>query len=92
MTGRMQTFAADENDLVECQRAMIALKKEVKTPVAYHTFGAAGVPSRIINPILGGHIAFCVDRYSESSTLEQLDLKTARRAVDSVRSLSEKMF
>ena len=84
---KIVTFAADEGDLVESFKTMTVLKKEVKTPVSYHTNGAAGSLSRIVNPILGGHIAFCVDRYDEGSTMEQLDLTTARAIVDHMKKL-----
>lgn len=84
---KIVTFAADEGDLVESFKTMTVLKKEVKTPVSYHTNGAAGSLSRIVNPILGGHIAFCVDRYDEGSTMEQLDLTAARAIVDHMKKL-----
>ena len=77
----------NEEELLESFKAMMALKKEVKTPVSYHAGGTAGSLSRIINPILGGHMIFCVDRFSESSTIEQLDLRTARDAVDNLKKL-----
>ena len=35
----------------------------------------------------GGQIAFCVDRFSESSTMGQLDLRTARRIVDDMKKI-----
>ena len=79
---KIVTLAKDEEDLAESIRAMTYLKREVKTPVAYHATGKAGIPSRILNPLLGGHIAFCVERYDESSDLNQIDLRTARAAVD----------
>ena len=79
---KIVTHAACEEDLHECIRTMMALKKEVKTPVAYHCNGLAGMASRIINPLLGGQIAFCVDGYNASSTMEQLDLQTVRSMVD----------
>ena len=85
---KIVTFAADENDLIESFKTMITLKKEVKTPVSYHTNGTAGSLSRIINPILGGHIIFCVDRYNGGSTMEQLDLKTARAIVDNMKKIA----
>ena len=84
---KIVTFAADENDLIESFKAMSVLKKEVKTPVSYHTNGAAGTFSRIVNPILGGHVVFCVDRYNEGSTMEQPDLKTARTIIDNVKKI-----
>lgn len=82
---KIVTKAVTEADLNECIRTMTVLKKEVRTPVAYHCNGKAGLPSRIINPLLGGQIAFCVDRYTETSTMEQIDLKTARSMVDNYR-------
>jgi len=84
---KIVTKAENEEDLAESIRAMLLLKKEVRTPVAYHASGRAGMLSRIINPLLGGQIAFCVDRYTEASVMEQLDLKTARTVVDSIKKL-----
>ena len=84
---KIVTYAADETDLIESFKTMTALKKEVKTPVSYHANGASGSLSRIINPILGGHIVFCVDRYNEGSTMEQLDLKTAKTVAEGLKRL-----
>jgi 3-dehydroquinate dehydratase len=64
---------------------MVLLKKEVKTPVSFHTNGAAGALSRIINPVLGGQIVFCVDRFNENSTMSQLDLKTAKAVIENIQ-------
>ena len=74
-------------ELAESFKAMTVLKRELKTPVSYHAAGKAGALSRIINPILGGQIIFCVDRYSVSSTKEQLDLRTVRTIVDNMRKI-----
>lgn len=82
---KIVTRADTEEDLGESVRTMLMLKEQIKTPIAYHVNGKAGMPSRILNPLLGGQIAFCVDRYDEGSTMEQIDLKTARAAVDNVR-------
>lgn len=79
---KIVTRANTQEDADECIRTMLALKKEIKTPVSYHANGNAGVVTRIINPLLGGQIAFCVDRYCEESTLEQLDLRTVRAITD----------
>ena len=40
-----------------------------------------------LNPVLGGQIAFCVDRYSESSTMEQLDLRSTKAIVDNMKKI-----
>ena len=37
--------------------------------------------------MLGGHVVFCVDRYGENSTREQLDLRTARAVIDGMRKM-----
>lgn len=84
---KIVTAATNEDELLESFKTMVTLKKEVKTPVSYHTNGKAGSLSRIINPILGGHMIFCVDHFNEGSTMEQLDLKTAKMAVESMKKL-----
>ena len=84
---KIVTRADNEDELIESIKTMSVLKRELKTPVSYHAAGPAGSLSRIINPILGGQIIFCVDRYSESSTMEQLDLKTVRSIIDNMKKL-----
>ncbi len=84
---KIVTRATNKAEFEESIRTMLALKNAVKTPVAYHVNGKAGTMSRMINPLLGGQIAFCVDRYSESATMEQIDLQTARAIVDNMRLL-----
>jgi hypothetical protein len=75
------TIANNEEEMIESIRAMALLKKAVKTKVGCHAEGIAGSPSRIINPILGSQIIFCLDRHSENSTMEQLDLTTVRKII-----------
>jgi 3-dehydroquinate dehydratase len=64
---------------------MLALKRELKIPVTYHAAGSVGSMSRIINPMLGGHMIFCVDRFGVSSTPEQLDLRAAKSVVENIK-------
>lgn len=71
--------------LEEAIRTMQVLKREIRIPISFHANGKAGIPSRIINPMLGGQIAFCVERFDEGSTPEQLDLRTVRAIVDNMR-------
>lgn len=82
---KIVTAATNEDEMMESVVAMYLLKKEVRTPVSYHANGKYGALSRIINPTLGGQIAFCVDRFSETSTMEQLDLKTAKLVIDNIK-------
>ncbi len=84
---KIVTIAQTDDDLIESFKAMSMLKKELKTKVSYHAGGKAGLLSRIINPILGGQIVFCVDRYNEWSTMEQLDLKTVKAIVENMRKI-----
>ncbi len=86
---KIVTIANTEDEAIESIRAMTLLKKEVKTPVSYHAGGKAGTITRIVNPVLGGQIAFCVDRFSESSTMEQLDLRTARLVIAGIKKITE---
>lgn len=84
---KIVTAATTEEQMIESIKTMPVLKKEVKTPISYHANGKFGGLTRIINPALGGQIAFCVDRFSESSTMEQLDLKTAKTVLDNIKKI-----
>ena len=86
---KIVTPANNEDELIESFKAMVTLKREVKTKVSYHANGKAGSLSRIINPILGGQIIFCVDRFNSGSTMEQLDLKTVRTIIDNMMKIKE---
>ena len=84
---KIVTKAETEDDLAESIRTMLLLKREIKTPIAYHANGKAGMLTRIINPLLGGQIAFCVDRYTEASVMEQINLKCAHTIVENVKKI-----
>lgn len=82
---KIVTPATNEDEMLEAIKTMLLLKKEVKTPVSFHANGKFGGLTRILNPALGGQIAFCVNRFSESSTMEQLDLKTAKTVIENIK-------
>ncbi len=82
---KIVTPCDNEEQLVESFKTMITLKKEVKVKTHYHCSGRCGSLSRIINPLLGGHLIFCVDRYGVNSHTEQLDLETAKAVVDGMK-------
>ena len=84
---KIVTIANTDEEMLEGVKTMLELKKQVKSPVSYHCAGKKGALTRILNPILGGQIAFCVDGYSESSTFEQIDLKTAKQVVDGMQKI-----
>ena len=82
---KIVTIASNEDEMIESLHAMTALKREVKTPVSYHASGPAGGLSRVINPVLGGHMVFCVEHYKESSTMVQVELRTAKTVVENLK-------
>jgi len=43
--------------------------------IHYHCNGARGKWTRIIGPMLGSYLMFCIDRYTESSVFDQLPLR-----------------
>ena len=84
---KIVTIAENEYDLIESFKTMLALKREVKTPVSYHAAGKAGRLSRVVNPILGGHIAFCVEHYNEGSLIEQPALRSVKAIIENANKI-----
>ena len=84
---KIVSLAETEDELVESFVTMKELKKNVKTKVSFHVGGKCGDLSRIINPMLGSHMIFCVDSYKQNSTMSQLHLETARGIIDSARKI-----
>lgn len=82
---KIVTRAENEQQLLESFKTMVMLKDRIKTPVTYHTAGKAGMLSRLVNPVLGGHMVFCVDRFTAGSTMEQVDLRTARETIENMK-------
>ena len=76
--------AKTQEDLFESIRTMTVLKKEVKTPITYLANGKEGSLSRIINPLLGAHIAFCMEHYDGQTFVGQPELRSMRTIVDTV--------
>ena len=76
-----------EEELAEALRTMPILKKEIKTRVHYHVSGKIGRITRVVNPLLGGHMIFCSGEQHEGANPEQLDLKTAATAVKAMKEL-----
>ena len=72
--------AEKEEDVAECFRTVIALKKVLKTKFTYHLEGKVGKLTRIVAPMLGSYMAFCFEHYTESSNFEQCHLKTLANA------------
>lgn len=84
---KIVTPADTEEEMAEAFRTMVALKKEVKTPVSYHCSGTKGALTRIVNPILGGFMCFCNDRYQHNSEMSQPLLETAKNIFDNIKKI-----
>ena len=84
---KIVTVAETTEEMLEVIRTMTVLKQEVKIPVSYHAAGKCGALTRVVNPALGGQIAFCVDHFCESSTLGQLELQMAVETIGNLRKI-----
>lgn len=84
---KIVTVANTEEEMVEAFKTMVALKKEVKTPVSYHCSGLKGDLTRIVNPILGGFMCFCNDSFKHNSDMHQPLLETAKTIFDNMEKL-----
>ncbi len=73
-----------DEQLTESFGTMIAMRKAVNCKVSFHLNGPKGKLSRIINPVLGGHLIFSIDGYTAADSPEQLDLATAKKALDAL--------
>ena len=74
---KLVTSGCDTDEqLAEYFKTMLYVKERYSdTKVHYHCNGKKTKLSRLIGPMLGAHIAFCVERYDELSVLDQLPLK-----------------
>lgn len=79
---KIVTVASTEEELVEAFKTMVTLKKELKTPVSYHCSGPMGGLTRIVNPMLGGFMCFCNEKFSINSDMSQPLLETAKQVID----------
>lgn len=74
-------MANTPEEQIEAFGTVYALKKALKAKFSYHCNGKYGKLTRIVNPMLGSYLMFCVDRFDGAYALEQLDLKTAADAM-----------
>ena len=82
---KIVTTSECEEDNVEALKAMLRLKKELSCKVSYHLAGKSGHISRIINPIMGGFMMFCVDGAGPNNLPEQLQITTATDIVNNLK-------
>lgn len=80
----------NDEELAENFRTMIALKNEITScKISFHCAGSKGKLTRIVNPMLGSHLAFCVERYGINAHSEQIHLKSF---ADAIRTLDWREF
>lgn len=84
---KLVTTCDNDDQLAESFKTILALKNNFDIPVHLHCKGKHGKITRLVNPILGGHLIFCCDGYEHNSDVEQLDLQTAARMVDDFRKI-----
>ena len=77
--------ADTEEELAESFRAMLMLKKEIKTPVSFHCNGKFGKLTRVVNPVLGGFMCFCNERYTQNTANDQPLLSVAKAAIENMK-------
>lgn len=74
-----------DEELAENFKTMITLRKEITScKIHFHCSGKKGRITRIVNPMLGAHLAFCIERFSSSSHHEQLDLRSFVNAINTL--------
>ncbi len=81
-TIKFVTMCDTEDELSDTLRAMILMKKEVKTPVTLICNGKYRALTRILNPMLGGYMVFVNDGYKFDSTLGQLELGCTKQMLE----------
>ncbi len=84
---KIVTNCETEEDMLEAFRAMVTIKREIKTPVTFFCNGKMGAMTRIINPMLGGYMVFTSNGFNERSNFSQMDLQTIKQVLDGVEKL-----
>ena len=84
---KIVTKAENEEELAESIRTMLLLKKRDQDPRRLSRKWKSRYAFRIINPLLGGQIAFCVDRYTEASVMEQINLRSAKSIIENMKKI-----
>ena len=70
--------AATEEDLLEAFNTTAALRKELTIPFIHIVMGKYNAIHRVVGPMLGSALCFCVPYYNKDSTLEQPLLRATR--------------
>jgi 3-dehydroquinate dehydratase len=71
-----------EDELLEAFRSTATLKRELKIPFIHIAMGTYNRIHRIVGPMLGSSLCFCVPYYNKDVTLEQPLLRATRKIFD----------
>lgn len=74
-----------DEQLAEQFTTLLTLKRECACAVHLHCGGARGRITRIVNPMLGSHLSFCVERFGVNQLADQLDLRAYSEALRLLR-------
>lgn len=85
---KIVALSETDEDMLECFKSMLTIKKEIKTPVTLFCNGATGPLTRIVNPMLGGYMVFTSDGFNARSNFSQMDLTTIKQVLDGVEKLT----
>ena len=74
----------NHEEMAEGIKTIIELKKNIKTPFLYICQGEYGKLTRVVGPMLGCMLAYCVHEYNESTHLHQPLIKSLRNVLQEV--------
>lgn len=87
-TIKIVTLCDSEYELTEIVKAMIMIKKQIKTPVTLICNGKYRAISRILNALLGGYMVFCADSYiPEYANMGQPDITAIKNIIENANNL-----
>lgn len=65
-----------DEDLVEYFKTLTEIKKRyTDVKIHYHSCGKKGCLTRMLGPLFGSYLMFCIDRYNQASDFNQLPLE-----------------
>lgn len=77
---KIVALANTPEEQIEAFRTIYELKKVMKVPFSFHCNGKYGKVTRLVCPMLGSYLMFCIDRFDVSYSMDQLDLRTTADA------------
>lgn len=80
---KIVSWCETDRDVAEAVKAMVLLKSEIQGPkIHFHASGPKGRITRLVNPLLGAYLTFCVDQYGPGHDRNQMPLETMKEIFD----------